>query len=148
MGGELFEYVSRSRGLNERICRYFFKQILKALIYLRSKGLYHLELKPENILLDKNFNVKLVNVWHITPEQERKQCSFGGAMNCSPQYLPPEVLYNEQSRGYEVDLFALGIILFILRSNHYSFDKMARKKDPFYKLIVHNNSNLFWKAWE
>lgn len=34
-----------------------------------------------------------------------------------------------------------------MRSRHQPFDKMAGKKDPFYKLIVQNRADLFWKAW-
>lgn len=63
-------------------------------------------------------------------------------------YMAPEILYGDQYQGHAVDLFALAVILFSMRSRHQPFDKMAGKKDPFYKLIVQNRADLFWKAWE
>ena len=63
-------------------------------------------------------------------------------------YMAPEILYNDQYQGQASDLFALAVILFSMRSKHQPFDKMASKKDSFYKLIVQNRADLFWKAWE
>ena len=51
-------------------------------------------------------------------------------------YMAPEILYNDQYQGQASDLFALAVILFSMRSKHQPFDKMASKKDSFYKLIV------------
>ena len=51
MGGELFDYVHCSGPFSERVCRFFFKQIVIGLHYLHSNGVCHRDLKPQNILL-------------------------------------------------------------------------------------------------
>ena len=56
--GELFEYLNVGK-LEEKIARYYFKQLISVIEYIHSKGIAHRDLKPENILLDEDFNLKL-----------------------------------------------------------------------------------------
>ena len=60
-GKELFDYVANVGGFDERICRAIFRQSLDALEYLHSQGMCHRDLKLENIMLEKNGNVKLID---------------------------------------------------------------------------------------
>lgn len=58
-GGELFEFVALG-GLPERICRFIFNQILQGLYYLHSKGIAHLDMKSENLLVDPHdYTIKI-----------------------------------------------------------------------------------------
>ena len=59
--------------------------------------------------------------------------------------MAPEILARQAYQGQVVDLFALGVILFILYSGHPPF-QMANDQDNFYKLLATNRSDLFWKA--
>ena len=61
LGGELFDHVMESDGFSEEMCRHVFKQILEAVRYVHRSGYAHRDLKLENILLDSNFNVKLID---------------------------------------------------------------------------------------
>ena len=61
--------------------------------------------------------------------------------------MAPEILAKEPYQGHVVDLFALGIILFILYSGHPPFAN-ADPKDSHYKLIASNRADLFWKTHE
>lgn len=63
-------------------------------------------------------------------------------------YMAPEIMSGEKYQGMTVDLFALGVILFSMRSGHQPFDQMASKDDMFYKLIVNHRLDLFWKTWD
>ncbi|CAL5371219.1 unnamed protein product [Camellia sinensis] len=55
--GELFEKVSQDR-LKEDSTWNFFKQLVCAVDFCHSHGIYHRDLKPEKLLLDKNGNLK------------------------------------------------------------------------------------------
>jgi serine/threonine protein kinase len=50
-GGDLFDCIAFER-FDEKICRFYFKQMLSALHFAHSSGVSHRDLKPENILLD------------------------------------------------------------------------------------------------
>lgn len=63
-GGELFNYLSLSDHFSEKASRTFLQQILKVLSYIHEKGYAHFDVKPENILLSKNFSIKLTDFGH------------------------------------------------------------------------------------
>lgn len=99
MGGELYQYVNSTGAFSEKICRYFFKQMLMGLHYLHTRGLCHRDLKPENILLDKNFNVKIVDFGFAAPLAGRTGSGFNTTKLGSPMYMAPEILYGENYQG-------------------------------------------------
>jgi serine/threonine protein kinase len=57
--------------------------------------------------------------------------------------MAPELITKQTYQGHCVDLFALGIILFILYSGHPPFNQ-AHPNDPHYKLLATNRADLFW----
>ena len=80
----------------------------------------HRDLKLENILLDKNENVKLVD-FGFTREYEGKMSylqTFCGTV-C---YSAPEMLKGEKYAAEKVDVWSLGIILFALLTGELPFD--------------------------
>jgi serine/threonine protein kinase len=82
-----------------------FVQTLRALSYLHSQRVYHLDIKPQNILVTKNKDGKKI----------AKLIDFGiagfqkkGVLAGSPGYLAPEALL-EESRDGRADLYSLGV---------------------------------------
>lgn len=59
-GGDLFDRIAQNP-LSEESARNIFTQILLAVEYLHDAGIAHRDMKPENILLDKNDTVKLTD---------------------------------------------------------------------------------------
>lgn len=142
-GGELFDFVAQG-AFSEPICRFYFKQMLQVLHYVHSKGVAHRDLKPENILLDSKLNVKIADFGFAAPIQGRDGSGFLKTQLGTQAYMAPEILLKEPYQGHVVDLFALGIILFILYSGHRPFN-CAKINDSHYKLIATNRADLFWK---
>lgn len=143
-GGELFDFVANTGAFSPTICRYYFKQILMGLHYLHSNGICHRDLKPENILLDKDYNVKIIDFGFATELEGREKDGYCRSMVGTTSYMAPEILNKQSYQGHVVDIFALGVILFILYAQHPPFS-LASTSDSFYKLIATNRADLFWK---
>lgn len=54
---------------------------------------------------------------------------------------------HQDYQGTKVDIFAMGVLLFIMVSAHPPFRK-AVPSDPYYKLLWQNKYNVFWAAHE
>ncbi len=59
-GGDLMDYICARKYLSEVCTRKFIRQIISAVDYLHRIGILHRDLKIENLLLDKNLNIKLI----------------------------------------------------------------------------------------
>ena len=97
-----------------------FTQLVGAVAYVHNMSCVHRDLKLENILMDKNENVKLCD-FGFTREYEGKMSylqTFCGTV-C---YSAPEMLRGEKYAGEKVDVWSLGIILFSLLTGELPFD--------------------------
>jgi len=122
--------------------------MLQAMHYIHSKGTAHRDLKPENIMLDDQFNVRIADFGFAAPTQGRDGSGTLKTHLGTQAYMAPEILSKEAYQGHVVDLFALGIILFILYSGHPPFQLADPRSDSHYKLIASNRADLFWKTHE
>lgn len=108
--GELFDYLVEQRCLSEEEAMRFFRQIIYGIDYLHTNCICHRDLKLENILLDKDNNVKICDFglakW-VSDEMTGTACG-------SPHYTAPEIIKLEHYDGRKADIWSCGIILFAL----------------------------------
>jgi len=145
LGGELFDYVANSGAFEDKFCRHFFKQMLMGLHYLHSKGNAHRDLKPENVMLDNTGNIKIIDFGFTCNIAGRNGSGMNQTGVGTPGYMAPEILMKQAYQSNVVDLFALGVILFIMKAGHPPFS-LAKEDDTYYKLIATQRADLFWKA--
>lgn len=60
-GGELFYHLSKERRLKENLVKFYASEIYIALVYLHSMGIMYRDIKPENIILDRNGHIKIID---------------------------------------------------------------------------------------
>ncbi|KAH8345171.1 hypothetical protein KR059_007300 [Drosophila kikkawai] len=106
---DLHRYLSYNGAMGEEPARRVTGHLVSALYYLHSNRILHRDLKPQNVLLDKNMHAKL--------------CDFGLARNMTmgthvltsikgtPLYMAPELLA-EQPYDHHADMWSLGCIAY------------------------------------
>merc|ERR1712151_1083698 len=145
-GGELFAHVYHTGVFSEEICRYFFKQILVGIHYMHKSGISHRDLKPENIVLDHEGDAKIVDFGFAARLEGRDGSGFNRTFKGTMAYMAPEIIERKPYQGDAVDLFALGCILFVMRSGAMPFDQMARGEDSIYRFFMMNRIDKYWQT--
>ena len=128
-GGDLFSYIEK-RGfrLPETRAAEIIHKLSTAVFFLHEYGVVHRDLKPENILMTDN-----------SPNADIRLVDFGlgkiigpGEMCTDPfgtfSYVAPEVL-REKPYSFKVDLFAIGIIAYLLVAGFLPFDHETSEKE-------------------
>ena len=138
-GCSLHSYLKRrpNRKLEESEVRRIFKQILKGIEYSHSKNITHRDIKLENILLDEQNNVKIIDFGFATCfSHEKKVKLFCG----TPSYMAPEIVNRIEYSGPPADVWALGVLLYVLLCGTYPFkgqvDKELYKKIQYGQFTV------------
>ena len=142
-GGELMNFLQVSGRFSESLARYFFIQLLKGLEHCHLSGITHRDLKPENLLLDHQYNLKIVDFGCAGPIAGRDGRGFLSTTLGTVHFMAPEIHLKMPYQGESIDLFAAAIILFIMVSEHEPF-MTAQSVDPFYKCIAKGRSDIFW----
>ena len=119
-GLSLRDMVKARGKIDEKEVLNYLSQTLDALETVHNQGIFHLDLKPANIMVDKNSHV-----WVIDFGASKQQKSEGGATSrssvCySPGYAPLEQKEQEfENFGPWTDLYALGATLYnVLTGNN------------------------------
>ena len=112
------------------------QQLLDALSYIHSQGIWHLDIKPANIMVDKSGNVVLVDFGASKQMDSKGSYTATSTMLCySPHFAPLEQIEQNLAKiGPWTDFYSLGATLYNLLTNTMppsSSDISAEGKDAF-----------------
>ncbi|KAG5530553.1 hypothetical protein RHGRI_025489 [Rhododendron griersonianum] len=119
-GGELLTKV-KGRRFSEDINRRYFQQLISALSYCHSRGVFHRDLKGENLLLDENLNMKVTDFGLSAVTAQIQPDGLLHTFCGTPAYLAPEILANKGYDGAKVDIWSCGIILYTFNAGYFPF---------------------------
>ncbi|KAJ3129949.1 serine/threonine-protein kinase KIN2 [Nowakowskiella sp. JEL0407] len=118
-GGQMLDYIISHGRLKEKHARKFIRQIVSAVDYCHKNNIVHRDLKIENVLIDKSGNIKLID-FGLSNLYSKK--SFLSTFCGSLYFAAPELLNAKAYIGPEVDIWSLGIILYVLVCGKVPFD--------------------------
>uniref|UniRef100_H2UAE5 SNF-related serine/threonine-protein kinase n=1 Tax=Takifugu rubripes TaxID=31033 RepID=H2UAE5_TAKRU len=112
-GGDMFDYIMKhEEGLNEDLAKKYFAQIVHAISYCHRLHVVHRDLKPENVVFfEKQGLVKLTDFGFSNKFQPGKKLTTSCG---SLAYSAPEILLGDEYDAPAVDIWSLGVILFML----------------------------------
>uniref|UniRef100_A0A672HTI1 Doublecortin-like kinase 3 n=1 Tax=Salarias fasciatus TaxID=181472 RepID=A0A672HTI1_SALFA len=143
-GGDLFEAISESGKFSEAAAGLMVSDVSEALSYIHSKSIVHRDLKPENLLVGTRVSAGVCRL---------KLGDFGLAMVVTepvfticgtPTYVAPEIL----CYGVEVDVWALGVILYILLCGFPPFRSRDRDQEELFQLIKQGQLHFPSPYWD
>ena len=109
-GGDLSKYIQRYKRLPEHVARRFLRQLALALRYIREKNISHMDLKPQNLLIQSKENLVL-KVGDFGFAQYLLGKEGRDNLRGSPLYMAVEMFLSD-SYDASVDLWSTGVILY------------------------------------
>ena len=137
--GDLFKYIYiLKKGFGERCGKLLFYKILLGVQACHNAGIFHLDLKLENIVLDEKFVPKICDFGLATDNRGNLSKIVG-----TLEYAPPQINEKREYTGEGADIFYLGSVLFMLVVGKRCFG-IAKKNDYYYSEIVKKNKDGYF----
>ena len=145
-GGPLLSYFKEKKyKLKEDRVRDIAHQIATALFYLKSFGIAHRDMKPDNIMMAENTEdseIKLIDfgLSKIIGPKERSKDPFG-----TIPYAAPEIILRKPY-SHSVDIWSLGVTVFFLLTGFHPFD--SHDQQELLKKIVRQEPDWDADEWK
>ena len=151
--GELFNLLKANHYFDQITSFVFLEQILSALEECHNMNIIHCDLKPQNLLLDSRFQIKLADFGLSkikSAHMDNKTLdTIGGTLN----YMAPELFLCLPNHVWAVrkagDIFSVAIILWNMLNGVYSFPfgdfRYGIELPNPYCFIFHHKYDQFWR---
>lgn len=111
-GSDLYGFISHHDHLSEAAARPIFRQILRSVHYLHTRQIVHLDLKTENILINRNLKVTLCDLGQARELKCANELQEG--IVGTEYSRAPEIKQATRYNGELADMYSLGVVLFVM----------------------------------
>ncbi|XP_014769309.1 serine/threonine-protein kinase H1 homolog [Octopus bimaculoides] len=145
-GGDLLDRIIGKGYFSEADAITVLKMVFEGVRYLHSLGITHRDLKPENLLYYHPGNDSKIMITDFGLSATRKGPDNWMNTACgTPEYIAPEILARKPYTS-QVDLWAVGVITFILLSGEMPFEE--DNKTRLFRLILKAKYNYARELWK
>lgn len=169
-GGELYGLIAKYGLLSEERCIKYTRQMCDALAFCHKSGICHRDIKPQNVLLDENDNVKIID-FGFASIMEVEENSNGrdrvrrkidefehsmvkksihmkklGTICGTEDYMAPEIMNSEMYNGDKVDIWSMGVMVYYLLMGSLPFRSSDKTRDVLSfgeNIVLSNNAKNF-----
>jgi len=157
--GDFFDLIFSQELSNEKLIRTYFAQLVDAIEYLHSKGIAHLDIKLENLLIGNDYKLKVADF-----DQSQLLSDKNLIYRGTPSFRAPEVITKSCKDFAAADIYSLGVILFALATGDFPFlenedeegfnlahyDLFCEKNEAFWELRTSHRSDksIFTEAFK
>jgi len=141
-GGDLFDRVANHGAFTEPAAARLLLEVAGALALLHAQGMVHADIKPENMLLTDDGHIKLVDFGLSCEISSTAEKSDG-----TLAYWAPE-LFTSPTPRRPMDMWALGVVLFIMLTGEHPFDSRGTADNETLKYNIRKKKPDFscWTA--
>lgn len=133
-GGELFDRIIAKGSFSEKDATRVLTMVLDGVKYLHGLGITHRDLKPENLLYYHPGHDSKIMITDFGLSATKKGADQFMRTTCgTPEYIAPEIIARKPYTC-QVDMWAVGVITYILLSGTMPFDD--ENKTRLYRLIL------------
>src|SRR5512143_68747 len=119
-GRSLGSYVKEGRFTESEAVR-IVRQVCRALAVAHAEGLVHRDVKPDNIMLTRRGEVKIVDLGIAKRVDEDQSITQTGQSIGTPHYISPEQIRGQKDIDARADIYSLGATLYHLVTGHTPF---------------------------
>ena len=129
-GRSLDKYIRHVTGpIPEEVATAIIIEVLEAIDYAHNEGVVHLDLKPGNIMIGDNDDIKVLD-FGISAEEGEKNYKVMG----SPLYMSPEQI---KGSGIDIrsDIYSLGVTLYQMVTGQEPYPANISKEELFQRIL-------------
>jgi len=132
--GELFDLLGMSRRFTEERSREILRSVLHGVEWLQRAGLTHKDISLENIMVNQDMPViiDMGMCLRIPVSNDTQRCLIRSRHRCGKRnYMAPEVFEEKPFDGHAVDMWAVGVCLFMMLTGMAPWDRPNRVDEQF-----------------
>mmetsp|Transcript_51620 Transcript_51620/g.160154 ORF Transcript_51620/g.160154 Transcript_51620/m.160154 type:complete len:508 (+) Transcript_51620:47-1570(+) len=132
-GGEVFAKIIELKRFSEKNAAHLGRQMLSAIEYIHKLNICHRDVKAENFMLAEPSIHSVVKMIDFGMACKYERGDVLSELCGSPHYLAPELI--GQKYNYLVDVWACGVLLYLLMYGHYPYDA-KQPRDIMVKILT------------
>ena len=132
-GKELFEVIRDIGFLNKEQTNFYIASMMIAIQYLHERKIIYRDIKPENIIIEKNGYLKLIDFGTAKEIEDRTKTIIG-----TPHYMAPEIITGG-GYSFQVDFWSISICMYEFMCGEVPFGEKEEDPMEIYFEIINKN---------